>query len=98
MDRKLNLVRQIAKNKGFPNWETLDNSKVKNKRFRIISPSGRVINFGLFPYKKYGSFIDHQDEKIRSAWRARHSKILKDGEPAYLNPESPEFYSWFLLW
>lgn len=98
MDRKLNLVKTIAKQIGLPNWFTLDESKVKNKRFSVISPSGKLINFGLFPYKKYGAYIDHNNEKIRDAWRARHSKILKDGKPAFLNPESPEFYSWHLLW
>lgn len=95
---KLALVKRIAKEKNIENWETLEVSSAKNKRFSIISPKGKKINFGLFPYKGKGAFIDHKDENIRDAWRARHSKILIDGKPAYLNKESPEFYSWNLLW
>lgn len=98
MDRKLNIVRDIAKKKKIMNWETLNIATAKDKRFSIMSPSGKKINFGLYPYKGSGAFIDHKDEKIRDAWRARHSKILKDGKPAYLDKESADYYSWNLLW
>lgn len=97
-DRKLLLAKIIAKEKGIDNWDTLEISDAKNKRFSIISPDGNKINFGLYPFKGKGTYIDHLDENIRDAWRARHSKILKDGKPAYMNPESPEFYSWNILW
>jgi hypothetical protein len=98
MDRKLSTVIQIAKQKNITNLNTLEISKVKNKRFSIISPSGKKINFGLFPFKGKGTFIDHNDKKLKEAWKARHSKIMIDGKPAYLNKESPEYYSWNLLW
>lgn len=98
MDRQLSKVKLIAKQKNIKNWETLEISKVKNKRFSIISPSGKKINFGLWPFSGKGAFIDHEDDTIKKAWKARHSKILKDGKPAYKNMESPEFYSWSLLW
>ena len=97
MDRKLKQVRLIAKQKGL-NWESLKISTAKEKRFSIKSPTGKLINFGQWPFNGKGTFIDHGDEKIRQAWQARHSKIMKDGKPAYLNQESPEFYSWNLLW
>jgi hypothetical protein len=98
MDRKLSIVKEIAKQKNITNINTLEISKAKNKRFSIISPSGKKINFGLYPFKGKGAFIDHKDNKIRDAWKARHSKILIDGKPAYLNKESPEYYSFNLLW
>jgi hypothetical protein len=98
MDRKLSIVRDIAKQKNITNWDTLEISKAKNKRFSIISPKGKKINFGLFPFKGKGTFIDHNDKKLKDAWKARHSKIMIDGKPAYLNKESPEFYSYNLLW
>ena len=98
MDRKLSTVIQIAKQKNITNLNTLEISKVKNKRFSIISPSGKKINFGLFPFKGKGTFIDHNDKKLKEAWKARHSKIMIDGKQAYLNKESPEYYSWNLLW
>lgn len=97
MNRKLNIAKKIAKEKGIKNWNTLDISNAKNKRFSIISPSGKLLNFGLYPFKN-GTFIDHGDKNIRSNWRKRHIKILKEGKPAYLNKESPEYYSWNILW
>lgn len=98
MDIKLEEAKRVAKKQKIKNWDTLSVSDAKNKRFSIISPSGKKINFGQFPFKGQGTFLDHQDEKIRKAWQARHSKILKDGEPAYKNPESAEYYSWNILW
>lgn len=98
MDRLLNKAKAIAKAKKIENWETLDISKAKDKRFSIKSPSGKLINFGLWEFKGKGTFLDHGDIKIRDAWRARHSKILKDGKKAYENKESPEYYSWNILW
>jgi hypothetical protein len=98
MERKLDEAKRIAKKLKIKNWDTLSIAEAKNKRFSIISPSGKKINFGLYPFSGQGTYLDHKDDKIRDAWRARHSKIMKDGAPAYKNPESPEFYSWFILW
>ena len=95
MDRQLLKVQKIAKAKGLPEVSV---SKAAGKRFSIKSPSGKVLNFGQWPYSGKGTFIDHGDEKILKAWQARHSKIMRDGKPAYLNKESPEYYSWNLLW
>jgi hypothetical protein len=94
-DRKLKEARAVAKKKGIK--EEINISNAKNKRFAVIV-DGKTINFGLYPFSGKGTFLDHKDEKIREAWRARHSKILKDGKPAYLNKNSPEYYSWSILW
>ena len=96
MYRKLSVVRRIAKELGING--VIENSDRTNKRFMITLTNGKVIHFGLWPYNGRGAFIDHKDEKLLNAWRARHSKILIDDEPAYLNPYSPEYYSWHLLW
>jgi ABC-type enterochelin transport system ATPase subunit len=96
-DRKLNIARAKAYKLGIENWKTLKNSEAKNKRFSILSPSGKLLNFGLYPYTN-GTFIDHHDKKIRENWKARHIKIMKNRGPAYLNKESPEYYSWHILW
>lgn len=95
MNRKLQIVRNIAKKKGIIG--EINISKAKGKRFQIIV-NNKTINFGLWPYNGHGAFIDHHDEKIRKAWKARHQKILKDGKPAYKNKLSPEYYSYNLLW
>lgn len=98
MSIKLEEARKVAKNKGIKNWDTLEISKAKNKRFSIISPTGKKINFGLYPYKK-GTFLDHGDKDIQKAWFARHSKImLKDGTKAINNKESPDYYAAKILW
>ena len=94
-DRGLSIVKKIAKIKGIEG--EINISKVKNKRFSI-KYNNKTINFGLWPFSANGTYIDHHDNKIRDAWRARHSKIMKDGKTAYLDKSSPEFYSWNLLW
>ena len=96
MYRKLSVVKRIAKELGIQG--KLEVSNKTNKRFMITLDDGTVIHFGLWPYNGRGAFIDHKDEKLKSAWQARHSKILKDGEQAHLNIYSPEYYSWHLLW
>jgi hypothetical protein len=69
-------------------------SNRKNKRFYVIY-NNKPIHFGS---NTNNTFIDHHDEKIRKAWKARHSKILKDGKPAYKNKTSAEFWSYNILW
>ncbi len=96
MYRKLSVVKRIAKELGIKG--KLEVSNKTNKRFMITLDDNSVIHFGQWLYKGRGAFIDHHDNKIKSAWQARHSKIMKDGEPAYLNPNSAEYYSWHLLW
>jgi hypothetical protein len=95
-DRGLRLVKQIAKEKGIKGDINISNAKGKRFNIRV---DGKLINFGSYPYSKYGAYIDHRDEDIRNAWRARHEKILlKDGKPAYKDKHSAEFYSYHLLW
>ena len=70
-------------------------SKVKGKRLYVIYDN-KKINFG----SDVGStFIDHNDNKKRKAWRARHSKIKnKEGQFVYKLKTSPSFWSYNLLW
>ena len=94
-NRKLAQAQQIANKKGLGELQI---SLAKDKRFAIRSPSGKLINFGQYPFSGRGTFLDHGDEKLKEAWKARHSKIMRKGSPAYLDPESAEYYSWNLLW
>ena len=96
MYHKLSVVKRIAKELNIKG--KIEVSNKVNKRFMITLLDGTIIHFGLWPYKGRGAYIDHKDEKIKSAWQARHSKIMLNNEPAYLNPYSPEYYSWHLLW
>jgi hypothetical protein len=94
-NRKLKQAQKIADKKGLGELQI---SLAKDKRFSIRSPSGKLVNFGLWPFSGKGAFLDHGDEKLLDAWRARHSKIMRQGKPAYLDKESPEYYSWNILW
>ena len=68
----------------------------KPKKHFMVEFDGKMIQFGAkFPAITY---IDHGDMKLRNAWRARHSKILSKGRPAYTIKTSPEYWSWNLLW
>jgi len=99
MDRKLSEARQVAlKKRIISSPEQLQISTAKNKRFVIINKDGKRVNFGLWDGGNH-AYIDHKDEKLKKAWRARHSKILlKDGTPSYLKVGTPEYYAWNILW
>lgn len=91
----MDVVREKAKKLGIANSHTIERSNREGKRFKILVGT-RYIHFGSDVGK---TFIDHHDEKIRAAWRARHREIkLKNGKPAYQDKNSPEYYSWHLLW
>lgn len=94
-NRKLSTVKNIAKQKNITG--IIEISDRPSKRFKITK-NDKTIHFGLWPFRGKGTFIDHRDDEIRKAWRARHSKITKNGTPAYKNKSSPEYYSWNLLW
>ena len=98
MDRKLKQARAIALRQGIiTSGEELQISKAKNKRFVLIK-DGKRTNFGLWDGVGH-AFIDHKDDKLKSAWIARHSKIkLKDGRFAYKVKDSPEYLSYNILW
>ena len=66
-------------------------SKTKNKRFYVIYDS-HIIHVG----SKFGStYIGHKDINKKMNWRARHSRILKNGYPG---KDSLEYWNWNLTW
>ena len=69
-------------------------SETKTKRFYVIY-NNKIINFGS---KDGSTYIDHKNKQKRAAWRSRHTKILRDGKPAYKNKESGSFWAYHLLW
>ena len=91
-------VREIAyKKKLIKNDDDIKHSTRKGKRF-MIKYNDKWIHFGSYPFTGEGTYIDHGNDTIRKNWKARHSKIMKDGKLAYKNRESPEYYSWNILW
>lgn len=69
-------------------------SDKKDKRFKVIVDN-KTIHFGLKNPKK-GTFIDHQDKKLKDAYIKRHSALNEDWTKAGL--KSGGFWSRYLLW
>lgn len=70
-------------------------SAVKGKKYYVIY-NNKKINFGSDVGK---TFLDHKDKNIKSAWKARHSKIkLKDGRLAHKVKEQASYWAWNILW
>jgi hypothetical protein len=79
----------------------------KNKKYSVISPSGKTIHFGSASMEQYKdstglglySDKDHNDEKRRKSYLARAKGIKnKKGELTWKDPESANYYSVRYLW
>ena len=94
-------------------WESLDISTRKGKRFMIRSSDSPStwVHFGTWRDDDpvwiqsvregtgAGTFLNHRDVEKLYRWRARHRMIRrKDGQLAYLDPSSPSYYAWRILW
>ena len=70
-------------------------SKRSGKKY-YVEYDGKLIHFGSDVGQ---TFLDHKDESIRDAWRARHHKIKnKAGDYVYKLKSSPSFWANLLLW
>jgi hypothetical protein len=73
----------------------IEDSPVKNKRFRITMDNSETYDFGYFNGSTY---IDHKDEKKRNAYLKRHyanpieKKLIDNLVP------SPSLYAAYILW
>ena len=62
----------------------------------MVEYNGKLIHFGSDVGK---TFLDHGDEELRKAFRARHSKIKnKSGQYVYLLKDSPSWWAYHILW
>ena len=71
-------------------------SNRKNKKFKVLTPNGKIIHFGD---SRYEYFTQHKDKKRQENYckRARGIKNKK-GELTYKDPESANYYSYKFLW
>jgi len=60
------------------------------KKYRVIFPNNKHIDFGA---KGYEDFTTHKDETRKSRYLARHMK-----KEDWLNPYTAGFWSKWLLW
>jgi hypothetical protein len=73
----------------------LKKSTRKGKKWMVLY-NNRWVHFGA---KGMSDFTIHKDMNRRRLYRKRHGAILdKTGRKAYLNKNSPAYWSWFILW
>jgi hypothetical protein len=78
------VYRNFLKYKGSDDAEIYF-STAKGKKFAVITPEGKVVNFGQ---KGYTDYTRHQDEKRRRAYLARATKIKGDWASDKYSPNS----------
>lgn len=76
--------------------ESLDYSTRKNNKYMVTLPEGKKVHFGS---PKYADYLIHKDDERRDRYLSRATKIKnKQGELTHNKPESPNFWSYNLLW
>ena len=86
---------KIAQQKAFDIYgpdAILNRSNTKNKKYCIVSPENKIINFGQMGYEDY---TKHNDDLRRSNYLNRTSKIRGDWRQ---NKYSPNNLSRSILW
>jgi hypothetical protein len=96
------ILRAFSNNIPISQIKTLSISEINCRRFKIKNPDGtKWIHFGRYPHQ-HGTYLDHDNNDIKSAWLSKHSQIYlnRDGKmyKAINYPNSPKFYSSRILW
>lgn len=73
----------------------LQKSPVKTKRFRVVMDNGKKYDFG---YLGAYTYLDGADDKIRSAYRARHYANKTEKELIDNLVPSASLFSYYLIW
>jgi len=68
----------------------------KGKKFKVLTPAGKIIHFGATGYK---DFTQHKDKKRQTSYCKRAIGIRDgDGKLTKNNKESSNYYSLRVLW
>jgi hypothetical protein len=74
---------------------SIEDSKRKNKRYRVYLDDGSYYDFGL---RGGNTYIDHHDKRKRENYRKRHlGNETEKHLIEHLIP-SPSLYAYYLLW
>jgi hypothetical protein len=82
-------------------------SPIKNKKYRVITPKGNIIDFGDTRYEHYKDTtplklyknLDHNDKYRKDLYLKRAKKIRDiNGNLTYNNQERANYYSINYLW
>ena len=81
----------------------IERSTKREKKFMVRSPSGKLVHFAQKNFGDFDLWKRARGLKFALKKRARYIKshkaiLLKDGTPAWKNPESPEYYSMRATW
>jgi len=88
----MNSLKEKAKQYGATDFGY---SSRANKKYYVVY-NNKIIHFGS---PTGSTFLDHDDDLKRRAFRARHRVITnKNGQQVYKVKSSPAFWSWHLLW
>ena len=84
-----------------------EKSKLKNKKYSVITPKGKKINFGDKRFQQFKdstglglySDLDHNDKKRKKNYCKRSGNIKdKKGNLTKNDKESPNYYARKFLW
>ena len=76
--------------------KNIEYSNRLNKKYMVTLKNSNNIHFGD---PRYEDYLTHLDRKRRAQYRKRASKIKnKDGKLTYKDKNSPNFWSYHLLW
>jgi len=86
-------LKKIAIQKGISKYiKEIGYSKVKDKKYYVITIDNKKVNFG---YIKMPDYLVHQNEDLRSRFRARFKSLYEKFKDDY---NKPIYYSYNLLW
>lgn len=89
----LDKLKRVAKQKGLSKYiKEIGYSKVKNKKYYVITIDNKKISFG---YNKMDDYLVHQNSDRRDRFRARFKSLYDKYKNDY---NKAIFYSWNLLW
>ena len=89
IDKLKNIIKQKNLNKYI---NDVGYSKVKNKKYYVITIDNKKVNFG---YIKMEDYLIHKDKERRARFRARFNNFYEKNK---LNYNTPIFWAYNLLW
>ena len=81
-------------------------STAKDKKLMVISPKGKIIHFGQYPYEHFDDKtglldkkLNHKDKVRKASYLQRTEKIRrKNGSSTQDDPESANYHARKILW
>ena len=89
----LDKLKKVAKNKGLLKYiKEIGYSKVKNKKYFVITIDNKKVNFG---YNKMDDYLVHKDDDRRQRFKERFKTLYDKFKNDY---NKPIYWSYNLTW